>query len=507
MRGRVLIGGGCVVLVAGVLVGVFVAPASAVGCVVGNPVSPPDVDGDMGADVVVGVPSALNGAGVVDVRGSGSPTVALTAAALGAGTGEGDAFGSAIAIADLDQDGCADLVIAAPGEGQSAVSDGGGGAEGQVHIVFGSRGGVDLSSTITLAHDSSHRDRFGAALVLSKRHDGTRWVHDLFVGAPRATVSGRKLAGEVFRYSIASEPGTRVRATLREVRSQDSPGVPGVAEAGDRFGSVLASTGGGGGVLVGVPDEDVGSAKNAGAAYYLRLDTTTGAPIASQSWSQASPGIVGVPEAGDHFGAAIGSRWSMVAIGVPDEDYGSKADSGMIQTLEWNTSGAVVPGRGFTQDTAGVPGRLEAGDRFGAAVAVGIAFTYTEGTDVAVGVPGEDIGTAVNAGAINLINLKIEYEYSHDGPRLRLLRQGKSLLGAAEAGDRVGSVLGLTLTYSEATTDFRDHLLIGVPGEDLGTDTDAGIVQEPFRSGPALTFSTGRRPGTHYGQVLAIASD
>jgi hypothetical protein len=521
--GRAVIGGMSAVLVVdGLVVGglvEFAAPAFAAECEWGNPFSPPDVDGDMAADVVVGVPSALNGAGAVDVRGGLTAPVALTTAMLGAGPGEGAAFGAAIAIADLDQDGCADLVIGAPGEGQSGISDGAGEDEGQVHIVFGSRTGVDLSTTLTLPHDSSKLDRFGSALVLSHRYDGTTWVHDLSVGAPQATVSGQDQAGEVFQYTISADPGSRIQVSLRDVRSQDSPGVAGAAEAGDRFGSVLASTDTAG-VLVGIPSEDVGSAKDAGAVCFLRFDATTGAPIGAQTWSQASANVAGVPEKGDHFGAAVGSRWAMAVIGVPGEDHGSKTDSGMIQTLALQTSGGFVPGSEFTQDTTGVPGQLEAGDRFGAAVAVGISLTgYTEATDVAVGVPGEDLGTVVNAGAVNLINLKIEHKYNSEGPQPQFLQQGTNLVGITEAGDEVGSALGLTLTNSESKTDFKDRLLIGVPREDVGTDVDSGIVQSAFRTGwrskftsglatyTALKLSTGIRPHTDYGQVLAIPSD
>ncbi|HST82722.1 MAG TPA: integrin alpha [Kineosporiaceae bacterium] len=516
--GRALIGGMCAVLVVGGLVE-FAAPAFAAECESGNPLSPPDVDGDMAADVVVGVPSAANGAGAVDVRGGLTAPVALTTAMLGAGSGEGAAFGSAIAISDLDQDGCSDLVIGAPGEGQSDLSDGAGDHEGQVHIAFGGRTGIDLSTTLTLPHDSSNLDRFGSALVLNKRYDGTTWVHDLWVGAPQATVSGQALAGEVFHYIISADPDSRVEASLREVRTQDSPGIPGASEAGDRFGSVLASTDTAG-VLVGIPNEDVGAATNAGAVCFLRVDSTTGAPLASQSWSQASAKVAGVPETGDQFGAAIGSRWEMAAIGVPGEDQGSKANSGMIQTLTLNAGGAFVPGSKFTQDTAGVPGQLEAGDRFGAAVAVGISLTgYTGATDVAVGAPGEDLDTVANAGAVNLINLKVEHKYNSEGPQPQFLQQGTNLVGITEAGDEVGSSLGLTLSYSEAKTDFKDRLLIGVPREDVGTDIDSGIVQSAFRTGwrskftsgsatyTALKFSTDIVPRTYYGQVLAIPSD
>ena len=56
----------------------------------------------------------------------------------------------------------------------------------------------------------------------------------------------RSLAGMVFRYNLEPSTAGRVTATLREVRSQTPPGVPGSSEDGDGFGSALASAGRGG---------------------------------------------------------------------------------------------------------------------------------------------------------------------------------------------------------------------------------------------------------------------
>jgi hypothetical protein len=156
----------CAVLVLGGAVGGIAAPASAAGTCHPETLNPRgDLDGDTSSDAVVGMPWYNEGAGAVDVRGTSSPSLVLTAFALGAGTGEGDGFGTAVAMGDLDGDGCADLVIGAPVEGQSAASDGAGNLEGQVHLVFGGAGGIDPSTAITLPHDSSNLDHFGTSLA------------------------------------------------------------------------------------------------------------------------------------------------------------------------------------------------------------------------------------------------------------------------------------------------------------------------------------------------------
>ncbi len=468
-----------------------------------------DFDGDGSQDVAVGMPWYADGSGAVDVRGTGSPAVLLRAGALGGGTGEGDGFGTSVAIGDLDGDGCSDLVIGADAEGQSAVSDGAGGNEGQVHIVFGGPGGITTTGAITLPHDSSNLDHFGEALALTTRFVGDVKVHDLYVGAPLATVDGQEQAGEVFRYTITPNTGTRITATLREVRSQSTAGVPGASETGDGFGSVLTAVDSGAGVLVGAPNEDIGSKQDAGAVWFLRVDDA-GAVTTSQSWSQAGAGVPGTAETADHFGAAIGSRGSRAVVGVPDENDGPKADSGMLQVLNRSSSsGRFAPGKALTQDSKGVPGKLEAGDRFGAAVVVGVWLNCQEATDLAAGAPGEDIGSHTDAGSITLISLDADL-----GCPSKTLHQGSGLAGAAESGDEVGSVLGLTRGRIDLDEDYSDRLLIGVPKENIGAVNDAGMVQ-PAHGGisadgvldSTLKFSQGYLLSTYYGMVLSSASD
>ena len=61
-------------------------------------------------------------------------------------------------------------------------------------------------------------------------------------------------------------------------------------------------------------------------------------------------------------------------------------------------------GARYTQNSPGVGDAVEAGDRFGASVAVGNRNIFTAGSlrRVAVGVPGEDVGAQNVAGAVNL---------------------------------------------------------------------------------------------------------
>jgi hypothetical protein len=458
-----------------------------------------DLDGDSVSDVVVGMPSRGDGTGAVDVRGSRTPRQQLTSDLLGGSRDDNDQVGAAVAIGDLDGDGCADLVVGAPGEGDPS---GTGGYSGQVHIVLGSPAGIDLATAFVIPTSAAPFDRFGAALALEKRGD----VHDLFVGAPEATVNGVRRAGKVHRYTITPGGPQRVSVELREVRSQNSADVPGTAETGDRFGSVLSAVGTGRGVLVGVPLEDVGGHSNAGAVWFLRVDPS-GAAGQSQLISQNTAGIAGRAETGDHFGAALGANGRIAGIGVPGENAGRLRDSGMVQFMvlrAGNDRFASV--RAVSQKTPGIPGKLEAGDRFGSQVVVGSALLCREDIDSAIGSPGEDVGRRANAGTITLIT-------NTGGCASRVVRQGAGMTGATETGDEVGSVLTILPGRTDLDENYADRLLVGVPKEDRGSLTDAGIVHPMTGDivaddvlAPSLRGPDPFTSGVQYGSVLASTS-
>jgi hypothetical protein len=251
-----------------------------------------DIDHDLAVrgDVVVGVPRAAGGTGAVDVRLSSGVSQHLTQAQLTGlpPAGGGDRFGASVAFIRADNDYCTDLAIGVPG------ADGG---QGAVVIAKGSTSGVAATGAVRLT-GATPGEGFGSQVAAVGK--------DLFVSAPNRTVSGHSRAGAVDHYRIGDGG-----AVLVETITESTVGVPGVAEADDHFGEVLAPIGQGDtwadssgepsyigpiGLAVGEPSEDAGSRADAGTVTVLSFNTSTRRLERARSLSQDSPGASGVVE-------------------------------------------------------------------------------------------------------------------------------------------------------------------------------------------------------------------
>jgi hypothetical protein len=151
----------------------------------------------------------------------------------------------------------------------------------------------------------------------------------------------------------------------------------------------------------------------------------------------------GVPEAGDRFGAALalgdidGDGRADLAIGAPGESVGGRDRAGVVAVVPGSPSGpSVADATGLGQKGA-LPGGPETGDLFGSA----LRFADTNGDgrdDLAIGVPGEDIGGRRNAGVVTIV----------PGSALGLRpadavnqSQAGAVVGTPESGDRFGAAL------------------------------------------------------------------
>jgi hypothetical protein len=242
------------------------------------------------------------------------------------------------------------------------------------------------------------------------------------------------------------------------VLRQGFAGATGTAERGDGFGSAISA---GDGLWIGAPGEDLGRARDAGVV--TRFPIAPLRTAGSVQYRQGARKVPGQPESGDRFGAALAGGGAL--IGAPGEDLGRIVDAGMVV---WHLREALA------QDSVGVPGKPERGDRFGSALASGTVWDHDSVDDewrsfdvIGVGAPGEDIRSTKDAGLVTLV-----WDNCCLGDREELFeavaQNTWSPSQTAEAGDRFGSAIAMP---ADAT-----RLVVGAPGEDVRGSKNAGAV-------------------------------
>jgi hypothetical protein len=325
---------------------------------------------------------------------------------------------------------------------------------------------------------------------------------------------------------IAPRPGDAYGAPPRRVRP---PAVVALPRLDDDVGQ-LAPEGGGGGIArgdfngdgfgdlaIGVPQEDIGAIKDAGAVNVIYgsaagLTATDPSVPASQFWNQDSAGVPDRAEANDHFGTALAAGdfnhdgFSDLAVGVPGEDL-------RIGTRNFSDVGAVNvfygSAAGLTATDPSVPraelwankdfedltpdGRLatDVGDQFGASL-VWADFNGDGIADLAIGVPTKILeprnlfDDLARTGVVYVV-----FGAQNQG----LTRVGRQVLHQeftgpfdlpgdnAEGGDRFGAALAA----GDFDADGFSDLAIGIPGETVGTIPGAGAVQISLGSRDGLT--------------------
>lgn len=151
-------------------------------------------------------------------------------------------------------------------------------------------------------------------------------------------------------------------------------------------------------------------------------------------------------------------------------------DAGAIRVVYGSKSGFSTRTAKIDQDTAGVPGASEAaeingperGDQFGYSLSAGDV-TGDGYQDIVVGVPGENLGTVADTGAVVLLKGGAT---GLTGTGSQAFNQDTANVpGVSEKGDNFGEEVQLTDVNKDGLAD----LTVGVPQED-GTTKDSGAA-------------------------------
>ncbi|MFD3619895.1 FG-GAP-like repeat-containing protein [Streptomyces sp. NPDC058676] len=385
-----------------------------------------DYDRDGVTDLVAGVPKAnavkVIPGGVDGPVPAAKITLTQNSPGVPGATESGDAFGTSTAWGDVNGDGYADLAVGTPGEDDTSGTD-----RGSVAVMYGpaldtgfsystsgiTPAGARLGSAVTVGdfNGDGKADVFAAGTG-----KGGNWNVRLGSGKYQygaltsATGSVAYLdaatgdfnrdgyadvalnyrdtggIGRVVRFAGSATGLTKAGViSVRGGRSIAAGDVNGNGYDDIVIGQPVASESGGisGGQITMVPGTSTGF-------------TTTGMTTVHQD----TTGVPGGNESGDAFGTSVSvgdynaDGYADALAGAPGEDLTrdgvNRADAGNAILVRGSASGLTGSGSvGVSQDTSGIPGATETGDRFGSSVSLSDLSGHGR-ADLALGADGED---------------------------------------------------------------------------------------------------------------------
>jgi hypothetical protein len=177
---------------------------------------------------------------------------------------------------------------------------------------------------------------------------------------------------------------------------------------------------------------------------------------------------------------------------VPGEDVKESIDAGGIYTQVQTMTTNAPALRWVSQSTKGVPGKSKTGDRFGSALASGIAFLCPGKVGIAVGVPGKAVNNVLGAGVVTTVSetgtdcgTVVGRQTHQDTPQI-----------AGKVGQ--GHAFGSAFVTVPAIGLASDGLLTGTPG----ASKQAGRVVNAINLPKTAYWSLGgKQAGSVYGSV------
>ncbi|MFI2505509.1 FG-GAP-like repeat-containing protein [Streptomyces sp. NPDC018972] len=388
------------------------------------------------ADLVAGTPKASSGGSVTVIPGGlngpvtgAKRTLTQSSAGVPGSNESGDGFGTSTAWGDVNGDGHADLAIGVPGENDTDGDTDRGG----VVVMYGpglntgfsystsgvTQTGAKLGTTVAVGDfdGDGKADVFAAGTGRggnwNARHTGGATKYGTLTGSTGA-VSYLDAASGDFNRDGYADIALNYRDTggvSRIVRFAGS--ASGLTKAG-----VLSVKGGrslaagdfnGNGyddIVIGQPVAAESGGSTPGGRIAMVLGTSTGfTTTGMRTLHQDTSGVPGGNESGDALGTSVSvgdynrDGYADVLAGAPGEDLtrsgSSRKDAGQVLLFRGGSSGLTGSGAmGVSQDTSGISGSTESGDRFGSAVSLTDLSGYGR-ADLTVGADGEDTSDGV----------------------------------------------------------------------------------------------------------------